>query len=393
MSLLEVITKASAESQSLYSPSEYPILLDPDSIFPNLKPKLDDPNPISAAIPLNGWEISQTDSELIELGKKFTTKLKKKLNNPVKFDRAEFLGMVNAFLEKIRNKVGVSIGVVDSSNEGYSLVLVVKVGEYTGKDVAGLVLEACVVLEVWELVGTLIANGLVSSSCYKDLVAKIVAKRRTELVCMCLRYASDLGSSELVMILKYFLSPTKDAYDSIVEVRKEWESQALLAAEKASDRSLSGKKLGMAKEAAVLLMVAYDGFSSAELCLHYLLVSKNVDEVILMSAVSKLSGKEMVSLLRYLGKWLKKYERFPQAGPCHKASTTLGLKACDWVPKLEDVLKCTGVVLDENYSALVLHPEFHEELRSINKVVGSLTLEARLCCSVANVADKLKAEV
>ncbi|PRQ16116.1 hypothetical protein RchiOBHm_Chr7g0180701 [Rosa chinensis] len=392
MSLLQVITKASAESQSLGSPSEYPIVLDPDSIFANLKPKLDDPNPISAAIPLCGWQISQTDSELIELGKKFSAKLKKKLKNPVKFDKVEFLGMVNQFLEKIREKVGVSVG-VDSSNDGYTRVLFEKVGEYMGKDVAGLVLDACLVLEVWELVGALIANGLVSNSCYEDLVAKIVAKRRTELLCMCVRYASDLGSSELVMILKYFLSPSKDAYASIVEVRKEWESQALLAAEKASDKSLSGKKLSMAKEAAVLLMVAYDGFSSAELCLHYLLVSKNVDEVILSSAISKLNGKEMVSLLRYLGKWLKKYERFPQAGPCHKASTTLGLKACDWVPKLEDVLKCTGVVLDENYSALVLHPEFHEELRSINKVVGSLTLEARLCCSVANVADKLKAEV
>ncbi|KAK9925967.1 hypothetical protein M0R45_023223 [Rubus argutus] len=392
MSLLEVITKASAESQSLYSPSDYPIVLDPDSIFANLKPKLDDPNPLSAATLLSGWQISQTDSELSELGKKFTTKLKKKLKNPVKFDKAEFLAMLNPFLDKIREKAGISIG-VDSSNAGRTLILVEKVGSYMGKDVAGLVLDACVDLEVWELVGTLIASGLVSNSCYESLVPKIVVKRRSDLLCLCVKHASDLGSSELVLILKYFLSPPKDAYASIVEVRKEWESQALLAAEKASDKSLSGKKLSMAKEAAVLLMVAYDGFSSAELCLHYLLVSKNLDEVILSSTISKLNGKEMVSLLQYLGKWLKKYVRFPQAVPCHKASTALGLKACDWVPKLEDVVKCIGVVLDENYSALVLHPEFHEELRSISVVVGSLTLEARLCCSVANVADKLKAEV
>lgn len=392
MSLLEVITKASAESQSLYSPSDYPIVLDPDSIFANLKPKLDDPNPLSAATPLSGWQISQTDSELSELGKKFTTKLKKKLKNPVKFDKAEFLAMLNPFLDKIREKAGISIG-VDSSNAGRTLILVEKVGSYMGKDVAGLVLDACVDLEVWELVGTLIASGLVSNSCYESLVPKIMVKRRSDLLCLCVKHASDLGSSELVLILKYFLSPPKDAYASIVEVRKEWESQALLAVEKASDKSLSGKKLSMAKEAAVLLMVAYDGFSSAELCLHYLLVSKNIDEVILSSTISKLNGKEMVSLLQYLGKWLKKYVRFPQAVPCHKASTALGLKACDWVPKLEDVVRCIGVVLDENYSALVLHPEFHEELRSISEVVGSLTLEARLCCSVANVADKLKAEV
>ncbi|XP_021808380.1 uncharacterized protein LOC110752093 [Prunus avium] len=392
MSLLEVIAKASAKSQTQHAPSDYPIVLDPDSIFAKLTPKLDDPNPMSVAIPMSGWQISQTDSEIIELGKKFFTKLKKKLKNRNNFAKAEFLATLNPFLESIREKVGISIG-VDSSNDGYTQILMKKVGSFMGKDVAGLVLDACVGLEIWELVGSLIANGLLPNSCYQNLVPKVVAKRRSDLLCLCVKHASDLGSSELLLILKYFLDPPKDGYTSIVDVRKEWESQALSAAEKATDKTLSGKKLSIAKEAAVLLMVAYDGFSSAELCLHYLLASKNLDEVMLSAAISKLSGREMKSLLRYLGKWLKKYERFPQVGPCHKASTALGLKACDWVPKLEDVAKCIGVLLDENYSALVLHPEFHDELRSINEVVASLTLEARFCCSVASAADTLKAEV
>ncbi|BFG32724.1 hypothetical protein CerSpe_189980 [Prunus speciosa] len=392
MSLLEVIAKASAKSQTQHAPSDYPIVLDPDSIFAKLTPKLDDPNPMSVAIPMSGWQISQTDSEIIELGKKFFTKLKKKLKNRNNFAKAEFLATLNPFLESIREKVRMSIG-VDSSNDGYTQILMKKVGSFMGKDVAGLVLDACVGLEIWELVGSLIANGLLPNSCYQNLVPKVVAKRRSDLLCLCVKHASDLGSSELLLILKYFLDPPKDGYTSIVDVRKEWESQALSAAEKATDKILSGKKLSIAKEAAVLLMVAYDGFSSAELCLHYLLASKNLDEVMLSAAISKLSGREMKSLLRYLGKWLKKYERFPQVGPCHKASTALGLKACDWVPKLEDVAKCVGVLLDENYSALVLHPEFHDELRSINEVVASLTLEARFCCSVASAADTLKAEV
>ncbi|KAL6281253.1 hypothetical protein ACE6H2_018134 [Prunus campanulata] len=392
MSLLEVIAKASAKYQTQHAPSDYPIVLDPDSIFAKLTPKLDDPNPMSVAIPMSGSQISKTDSEIIELGKKFFTKLKKKLKNPNNFAKAEFLATLNPFLESIREKVGISIG-VDSSNGGYTQILMKKVGSFMGKDVAGLVLDACVGLEIWELVDSLIANGLLPNSCYQNLVPKVVAKRRSDLLCLCVKHASDLGSSELLLILKYFLYPPKDGYTSTVDVRKEWESQALSAAEKATDKTLSGKKLGIAKEAAVLLMVAYDGFSSAELCLHYLLASKNLDEVMLSAAISKLSGREMKSLLRYLGKWLKKYERFPQVGPCHKASTALGLKACDWVPKLEDVAKCIGVLLDENYSALVLHPEFHDELRSINEVVASLTLEARFCCSVASAADTLKAEV
>ncbi|KAB2603828.1 hypothetical protein D8674_037759 [Pyrus ussuriensis x Pyrus communis] len=388
MSLLEVIARASAKSQTQVAPSDYPIVLDPEPIFDNLKPKFDDPNPSAAAIPFTGWKISQTDSELIDSGKKFFTKLQKKLKNPNSFTKVEFLGTLNSFLENIweKKRVGESIG-VDSSNDGYARVLIEKVGNLMGKDVAGLVLEACVVLEIWDLVGALIANGVFPNSCYQHLVPKIVEKRRSELVCLCVKHASDLRSSELLLILKYFLDPPKDGYASFVDVRKEWESRALATVEKAGDQSLSDKKLRVAKDAAVLLMVAYDGFSSAELCLHYLLASKNLDEVMLSAAISKLSGKEMKSLLRYLEKWLKKYERFPQA------STASGLKACDWVPKLEDVVKCMGLVVDENYSALVLHPEFHEELRSMNELVASVALEARFCCSVASVAGKLMAEV
>ncbi|XVF18680.1 hypothetical protein REPUB_Repub11eG0043700 [Reevesia pubescens] len=140
----------------------------------------------------------------------------------------------------------------------------------------------------------------------------------------------------------------------MVNVRKEWESQALLAIEKARLR----KKSRLAKEASILLMVAHDGFSDAELCLHYLLAANNVDEVILSSSLGKLNGKEMMNLIRYLGKWLKKYERF---------------------------------VLDENFSSLMLHPEFHEELKSIEGVVSSLAFEARFYCLMANVIEKLRA--
>ena len=149
----------------------------------------------------------------------------------------------------------------------------------------------------------------------------------------------------------------------------------------------------MAKEASILLMMAHDGFSASELCLHYLLASSNVDAVTLSSSIGKLNGKEMMNLIRYLGKWLKKYVQFPQAVPCPEASSKLGLKACSWVPKLEDVINCVGLVLDEKFSSLVLHPEFHEELRFMGVMVSCLASEARLCCIMADVAERLKVEV
>jgi len=124
-----------------------------------------------------------------------------------------------------------------------------------------------------------------------------------------------------------------------------------------------------------------------------MLVSSDVDAVILSYSINKLSGKEMMKLIQYLGKWLKKYERFPQAVPCSETSSKLGLRACSWVPKLEDVINCLGLVLDEKFSSLVLHPESHQELRSMEGMVSSLASEARLCCLMANVVEKLKVEV
>ncbi|CAJ1941509.1 unnamed protein product [Sphenostylis stenocarpa] len=176
----------------------------------------------------------------------------------------------------------------------------------------------------------------------------------------------------------------------MVTVKLEWESQAVLAIETASDSKLKTKKLVMAKEASILLMMAYDGFSASETCLHYLIASSNINDVVLSPSFGKLNGKELLNLIRYLAKWLKKYQRFPQARPCPRASSVLNLKACDWVPKLEDVIKYLGLVLDEKFSSLVLHPLFHEELRSIEEMVSCLTSEAKFCNLMADVIDILK---
>lgn len=385
MTLLDIITKASANADVVSSQEEYPIFLNPDEVFTSLKPEVENPAPSSLVSPLSGWKISSTDAGVIELSKKFFAKLKRKLKDTNSFNREEFIEMLSSFLQKIGNKVGIS------NDNALSVVLVEKVGFLMGRDVSSLVLEACLGLEIWELVEGMIKSGLVDHSCYSTLVPKLASKNKTDLLCLCTKHASDLGSSELLCILKYFLNPPKGAYGSMANVRKEWEDEALLAIERANDEKVFGKKpTRLAKEAAILLMVAYDGFSDAELCLHYLLKSSDIDDVILAYAIGKLNGKEMVNLIRYLGKWLKKYERFPQAVECPK-TTTIGLKACDWVPKLEDIAKCLGIVLDQNFSSLVLHPEFHKELKSIEEVVSSLAFEAKFCCLMANIVEKLKA--
>ncbi|KAG4930001.1 hypothetical protein AAZX31_17G094800 [Glycine max] len=389
MTLLEVIKDASVNSKPLDSPIDYPIVLNPDGILPNLKPEVEDESSSSLIKPLIGWQLSQTDAEIIDISKKFFIQLKAKLKNNNDLNKGEFIGSLNSYLENIRDKLGVVIE-FDPSCSGYNRALIDKLGVFMGKDVAGLVLDGSVSLEIWEVVKALIVNGITEHSCYSNLITKLVEKKRSDLLCLCITHGFDLGSSEILTILRYFLSPSKDAYNSMVTVKKDWECQVLLAIEKANDSNLK-KYLLTAKEASILLMMAYDGFSASEICLHYLFASSNINDVVLSPSFSKLNGKELINLIRYLAKWLKKYERFPQAGPCPKASSVS--EACEWVPKLEDVIKCLGLVLDEKFSSLVLHPQFHEELRSIEEVVSCLTDEAKFCHLMTDVVDKLKIEV
>jgi len=393
MTLLELIKNAAVNSKSLDLHSDYPVVLNPDPILPNLKSELKDESSSYSIKPLSGWKISQTDNEIIEINKKFVEELTTKIKGTKDLKKGKFIVCLVSYLENIREKVGVSVEIGDSSGSDHCKILINILGSFIGKDVAGLILDGCVSLEIWELVEAFIVNGLIVNSCYANLVAKLVEKKRSDLICLCCKHAFDLGLSEIFTILRYFLSPSKDAYNSMASVKKEWENQATLAIEKASDSNLKQKNSLVAKEASILFMMAYDGFSAPELCLHYLIASPNINNAMLSPAFNKLNGKELLNLIRYLAKWVKKYERFPQAGPCPKASSVLGLKACDWIPKLEDVVKCLGVVLDENFSSLVLHPQFHEELRSIEGLVSSLTAEAKTCYMMTVVTDKLKIDV
>ncbi|KAI3904666.1 hypothetical protein MKW98_014846 [Papaver atlanticum] len=389
MSLLELITRAAADSEHSSSvESKYPIILNGNSIITDLKPEKNNTDDTKLIKRVQGWKISETDTEIIESGNKFTKKLNKKLKNPQSFDTHEFLGFLNSFFKKIMEKVGVSVLVTNQSDDDStsSCLMLEKLGGFIGKDVLCFIMETSLSLEIWEVLKTLIFQGVVCL----DLIEILVKKRRSDLLCLCIKHISDIQSSDLVSVFNYFLTPPKGSHNTMMNVRKDWENQANLAIEKIGKQN---EKSLLAKEASVLLMIAYDGFTSSELCLHYLFARSNLDLLTLSYCLSRLGGTEMLSLIKYLGKWLKKYEKFPQACPCPKAGKKLGLKACDWVPSLNSVVKYLGLVLDEHFSKLILYTEFQDELRLIDGVVKSLACGARFCCSVADVVENLKVEV
>ncbi|MCL7027344.1 hypothetical protein MKW94_026085 [Papaver nudicaule] len=258
---------AAAAADSVNSESsKYPIILNANPILTDLKPDgTDDDTKLIKRV--QGWKISEIDTEIIESG------------------------FLNSFLKKFCEKVGVPVN-NQSANDSIttSCLMLEKCAGFIGKDVSSLILEASIRLEIWEVLRTSVEKRVVC----KDLIENLVKKRRSDLLCLCIKHVADIQSSDLVSIFKYFLTPPKGSRDATMN------------------------------QFSNLLMIAYYGFTSSELCLHYLFASSNLDQLTFSYCLLRLSGTEMLSLIKYLGKWLKKYEKFPQAAPCPRAAKKLG---------------------------------------------------------------------
>ncbi|MQL82811.1 hypothetical protein Taro_015283 [Colocasia esculenta] len=366
MTLLDNITKAVAGDATAAptTGSKFSVVLNAPEDFHGLTPEGGDLPGASPVTRLAGWRIQEADAEAIYSVQKLVKKLRRKLKNPNTMDREEFLGLLGSFPAE-------------------------RLGSVTDGELVGLLAEGCVVLGLWELLKGLILQGHVGWFGASDLVEKLVERGQSDLLCLYVRHASDLRASELLLIVGHFLSPTRNSREGMLKVRKEWESQCLLAMEKAIQKGVHEKVATLARDASILLMMAHDGFSSSELCLHYLFSSSNIDGLVMSSAISKLGGLELLGLIRYLKKWLEKYERFPEACPVPEAGKVLGLKACELVPSLESVARGLGLVIDEHYSYLVLNSQLHEEVKSAWRIVSSLVSVTDPCCSIADVIEKL----
>ncbi|KAJ6810201.1 uncharacterized protein M6B38_158275 [Iris pallida] len=393
MTLLDTIAAAAAaaDSGALSTLSTFPIVLNPGELHPD-----PDPNPNLQTLTPATWKLSSLDSDLTSLIADSIVDLSKKLRNPKKplSSPGPFVSVLNSFFKKVSFKTGITVqshpNPKDPLDLNFTLAAVEKLGFAVVPEISALVAECCARFDLWEVLKVLVAHNFVKNLNSFNLVEKLAEKNRAELLCLCVTRIPNLRASDIYAILKFFLSPTKDSYDAMVGIRKEWERQALLAVEMATSKDYASKKGShLSRAASLLLMMAHDNFHSSEICLHYLFAT-NIDDLVLSSAVSKLNGFEVLNLVRYFLKWLEKYERFPEARPCYKAGEVLGLTACNNVPPLESVVRGLGLVLDEHFSYLVLNPEVRDELEAARRVVGSLALEADLCCPVDDIIKHLK---
>uniref|UniRef100_A0A0A9U4B5 Uncharacterized protein n=1 Tax=Arundo donax TaxID=35708 RepID=A0A0A9U4B5_ARUDO len=176
----------------------------------------------------------------------------------------------------------------------------------------------------------------------------------------------------------------------MVDVKNRWKDAAVLAVNRCREKGAGNKVNAAARRAALLLMMGHDGFSSPDVCLHYLLASGNVDSVVLGAAVAELDGGEVVRLMRYLNKWIGKYRRFPEAQACPEAAGMLGLEQCDSVPSFGAVARALGVVLDNHFSHLVLNADVREDLRAAEVMVRELAVEAESSGPILDLLRRLQ---
>ncbi|KAG8053735.1 hypothetical protein GUJ93_ZPchr0001g31365 [Zizania palustris] len=227
-----------------------------------------------------------------------------------------------------------------------------------------------------------------------NLLSSLSEAGRPDLVCAVVRRAADLRSSELLATLRCFLSPASDAaYDAMMNVKNRWKEAAVGAVDLCREKGAAMIANATGKKAAMLLMMAHDGFTSPEVCLHYLFASGNVDSVVLGAAVAELDGGEVVRLMEYLTKWIGKYQRFPEAQPYPEAVGIPGLELCDSVPSFGVVTRALGLVLDEHFSHLVLNADLKEYLKTTEMMVKQLTAEAESSGPILDLLRLLQHDV
>lgn len=348
---------------------------------------------------LPSWKMSPIDDQVIDVGTELYNRLKNiKLNENEGLTPKDFFGVINPYLFDLGSKLGLQAAKPTPATDiNASLHLLQSMAPFLGNHVVNLIVRWCLTLKLWDPLKILLSQGLFSWHTCHGLVDKLVENNRGNLLCLYIKNTADFRPADLLLLLRYFLRPKSDK--TLAAVRDEWRDEAHLAIKLASDMKIRCSKSNKLKTrgelyslefTAVLLAAAVDGFSAADLCLHCL-VSSSPDETVLSSVVSELDTAEVLKLLRYLGKWLTKYSKSHLMGPLPLAATP-NTKISRWVPSLSLILEWMSLVFDEHYSSLVLFSEFHDELKSIEKMVKRYSKATEEWCSLASVVELLKSE-
>ncbi|KAG0536923.1 hypothetical protein BDA96_03G103500 [Sorghum bicolor] len=375
MTLLAAITNPAAGSLPGSSERAHPIVLTPGAA---------PPPPASSALPTpippSAWSLSPADRTLATAASYLATSL----------DSCSSLPRLRLLLTNFIATLSQSLALPTPPPAIPAAIRAV--APYFPAAIASLVASKAASLAEHDILLALAESRLLRHP-PPELISSLCDNDRVDLVCALLRQAADIRSSEILAALRCFLSPASEkAYDAMMDVKGRWKDAAVLAVNRCREKSAGKKKNAdaAARRAALLLMMGHDGFTSPEVCLHYLFASGNVDSVVLGAAVAELDGGEVVRLMRYLNKWIGKYRRFSEARTCPEAVENLGLEQCQSVPSFGAVARALGVLLDNHFSHLVLNADVREDLRAAELMVRELAAEAESSGPILDLLHRLQ---
>eukprot|EP00742_Colponemidia_sp_Colp-10_P005370 GILJ01005738.1.p1 GENE.GILJ01005738.1~~GILJ01005738.1.p1 ORF type:complete len:779 (+),score=141.39 GILJ01005738.1:83-2338(+) len=205
----------------------------------------------------------------------------------------------------------------------------------------------------WGAVSTLLLTDCVSSQSNAQLIPILIENRQLSLLEMVLTHVHDIDESNLVKLLRFFLSgmETSLAEEHIKGKAKEREADPM---------TIGGIQL--------------EGDTANEAFL-YLVLSAPRNDVFLHTALSSLTLQETKVLLSYLRKWIirfsKKHDKQIklQNKNRHKQRLPSFAQIIDWV----------SIVMDSHFTELILVPDFKPLLLDIQRLIA---YQIRYCESI-----------
>lgn len=371
--------EAEADEPTTPPPSRCSLTLNAISVLLNLLSQQEKKSALLLSrIP--AWEMDGIDSKIIQAEAQVLDQLKS--TKPEDLTQQSFVKLLNPLFMEIKTLAGIS----DPPGTTSTRDLLQSVARYLPRDVLNEIVRYSVALSLWKFLEVLIHCRVVNWNSSAGIVEKLVDAKRVDIVCLFVENMPEIRPPDLLLILNYFLNPSRDD-GKMAKFRRGRKQKTLTALENAA---LGARKSELAfQEMARLLAATMDGFSPAEFCMHSV-ISTSIDENVLGFVIGQLDDTEVLRLLRYLGKWLRKYSGCHLTGPVDFPSAEGDLSYSRWVPSLASVLKWLHVILNEEYSTLVLRGEFHDTLKCLEETVRVLLAIVSEASSLASIVELLK---
>lgn len=252
-----------------------------------------------------------------------------------------------------------------------------------GQDVVLLIAQRSLSLNYWGLVQVLAECRLITGHVCEELIHQMVQSGAADLMCFFVRHVEDMEPSYLLRMLRLILTGTGVSFEPVLTEWNRAANAAIAVAAKRHDHVNSGRilhangnmgrqlrksrKEAVAVRSALALAMAVDGFAAYELCLHDFLAA-DIDRAVVVYLVERLNLGEVLLVLRYLNKWVDKYNR-----RLANQNSPKGTKKCR-IPTLPRILLWTTVLIDVHCQQFVTGGyELSAELRKLQHSIRELT--------------------